>query len=174
MPRALYKLRDALAGWKVVHQTGEADCEATKLLYGKLAIEADVLPFIHDLPHQLSHAKLIVCRAGGTTLAELAAKAVPAVLIPYPTAKDDHQRKNALVYAEAGAAAIVEEPAAPGRLDDALAATLEELLAKKEKRQEMSAAMARLARPHAAEDVAELVWSLICNRSWQSKVEMAA
>jgi UDP-N-acetylglucosamine--N-acetylmuramyl-(pentapeptide) pyrophosphoryl-undecaprenol N-acetylglucosamine transferase len=174
MPRALYKLRDALAGWKIVHQTGEADCTATQSLYGKLAIDAAVLPFIHDLPRQLSQSELIVCRAGGTTLAELAACAVPPVLIPFPAAKDDHQRKNALVYADAGAAVIVEEPAAPGRLDDALAEPLQELLTDVEKRRAMSAAMARMARSHAVADVAELVWSLVCSRSWQPKIEMAA
>jgi UDP-N-acetylglucosamine--N-acetylmuramyl-(pentapeptide) pyrophosphoryl-undecaprenol N-acetylglucosamine transferase len=174
VPRALYKLNRSLAGWKIVHQTGEADCEATQTLYRKLAIDATVLPFIHDLSHQLSQADLIVCRAGGTTLAELAAKAVPAVLVPFPAAKDDHQRKNARIYAEAGAAAIVEEPPAPGRLDDALADPLESLLTDAGWRQEMSAAMARLARPHAAEDVAELVWSLVCSRSWRAKLEMAA
>jgi UDP-N-acetylglucosamine--N-acetylmuramyl-(pentapeptide) pyrophosphoryl-undecaprenol N-acetylglucosamine transferase len=174
VPRALYKLNRSLAGWKIVHQTGEADCAATQTLYRKLAIDATVLPFIHDLSHQLSQADLIVCRAGGTTLAELAAKAVPAVLIPFPAAKDDHQRKNARVYAEAEAAAIVEEPPAPGRLDDALAEPLESLLTDAGRRQEMSAAMACLARPYAAEDVAELVWSLVCSRSWRAKLEMAA
>jgi UDP-N-acetylglucosamine--N-acetylmuramyl-(pentapeptide) pyrophosphoryl-undecaprenol N-acetylglucosamine transferase len=170
----LYKLNRSLAGWKIVHQTGEATCEATQTLYRKLAIDATVLPFIHDLSCQLSQADLIVCRAGGTTLAELAAKAVPAVLIPFPAAKDDHQRKNALVYAEAGAAAIVEEPPAPSRLDDALAEPLESLLTDAGRRQEMSSAMARLSRPYAAEDVAELVWSLVCSRSWRAKLEMAA
>jgi UDP-N-acetylglucosamine--N-acetylmuramyl-(pentapeptide) pyrophosphoryl-undecaprenol N-acetylglucosamine transferase len=95
-------------------------------------------------------------------------------LIPYPKAKDNHQLKNALVYAQAEAASIVEEPIPPGRLDDALAETLQTLLLEGEKRREMSAAMARLARPHAAADVAELVWSLLCSRSWRSKAALAA
>jgi UDP-N-acetylglucosamine--N-acetylmuramyl-(pentapeptide) pyrophosphoryl-undecaprenol N-acetylglucosamine transferase len=168
LPRAFYKLRNQLDGWNIVHQTGEADCKTTQLLYEKLAIEALVLPFLQDLPRQLQHSDLVVCRAGGTTLAELAAAGVPAVLIPYPKAKDNHQLKNALVYAQAGAASIVEEPTPPGRLDDALAERLQLLLAEGEKRRKMSDAMARLARPHAAADVAELVWSLVCSRSWKA------
>jgi UDP-N-acetylglucosamine--N-acetylmuramyl-(pentapeptide) pyrophosphoryl-undecaprenol N-acetylglucosamine transferase len=174
LPRALYKLKNQLIGWKILHQTGEVECKSTALLYEKLAIEATVLPFIHDLPKQLQNADLVVCRAGGTTLAELAAVGVPAVLIPYPNAKNDHQRKNACVYANAGAAFLVEEPAAPGRLDDALAEQLQLFLPEEEKWREMSAAMARLTRPHAAADVAELVWSMICSRAWRAKAELAA
>jgi UDP-N-acetylglucosamine--N-acetylmuramyl-(pentapeptide) pyrophosphoryl-undecaprenol N-acetylglucosamine transferase len=174
VPRALYRLQSQLTNWKILHQTGEADFQATTVLYEKLAVEATVVPFLNDLPRQLQQSNLVVCRAGGTTLAELAAVGVPAVLIPYPTAKDDHQRKNALVYANAGAALLVEEPAVPGRLDDALTEQLQLFLPEAEKWQEMSAAMARLGRPHAAADVAEMVWSLICSRSWQAKAELAA
>ena len=173
LPRALYRLRNRSNGWKIIHQTGETDCGTTLALYEKLAIQATVFPFLQDLPRQLQQADLVVCRAGGTTLAELAAVGVPAVLIPYPNAKDDHQMKNALVHAQAGAASVIEEPAAPGRLDDALAERLQSLLADGEKRRQMSAAMARLARPHAAAEVAELVWSLVCSRSWRSKAELA-
>jgi UDP-N-acetylglucosamine--N-acetylmuramyl-(pentapeptide) pyrophosphoryl-undecaprenol N-acetylglucosamine transferase len=174
VPRALYKLREQLAGWTIVHQSGETDLAATKLLYEKLAIDATVLRFVHDVPRQLQLADLVVCRAGGTTLAEMAAIGAPAVLIPYPNAKDDHQRKNAIVFAATGAATIVEEPAAPLRLDDALAERLKPLLADAEKRREMSAAMARFARLHAAADVADLVWSLVCSRAWRETAEMAA
>jgi UDP-N-acetylglucosamine--N-acetylmuramyl-(pentapeptide) pyrophosphoryl-undecaprenol N-acetylglucosamine transferase len=174
VPRALYRLRDQLAGWTIVHQSGEADLAATKSLYKKLAIDATVLRFLHDVPRQLQTADLVVCRAGGTTLAELAAVGAPAVLIPYPNAKDDHQRKNALVFASTGAALIVEEPAATCRLDDALAERLQPLATDAAKRREMSVAMARLARPHAADDVADLVWSLVCSRSWRETASMAA
>jgi UDP-N-acetylglucosamine--N-acetylmuramyl-(pentapeptide) pyrophosphoryl-undecaprenol N-acetylglucosamine transferase len=174
VPRALYKLRDQLTGWKIIHQTGESGCRATQLLYKKLAIEAAVLPFLHEIPRQLQSADLVVCRAGGTTLAELATVGAPAVLIPYPNAKDDHQRKNATVFAQAGAASIVEEPVAPGRLDDALVEKLQPLFSDAEKRREMSAAMALLARPHAAADVADLVWSIVCSRSWRAKAKLAA
>jgi UDP-N-acetylglucosamine--N-acetylmuramyl-(pentapeptide) pyrophosphoryl-undecaprenol N-acetylglucosamine transferase len=174
VPRALYRLRDQLTGWKIIHQTGESGCRATQSLYEKLAIDATVLPFLHDVPRQLQLADLVVCRAGGTTLAELAAVGAPAVLIPYPNAKNDHQRKNALFFAQAGAASIVEEPAAPGRLDDALVEKLQPLFSDAEKRREMSVAMARLARPQAAADVADLVWSIVCSRSWRAKAELAA
>jgi UDP-N-acetylglucosamine--N-acetylmuramyl-(pentapeptide) pyrophosphoryl-undecaprenol N-acetylglucosamine transferase len=174
VPRALYKLRENAAGWKILHQTGDADCESTRQLYEKLALEAVVVPFLQDLPQQLRQTDLVVCRAGGTTLAELAVSGVPAALIPYPHAKDDHQRENALVFAKAGAAAMVEEPVAPDRLDDALADRLQSLLADERQRRAMAHAMVRLAHPHAAEDVAELLWSIVCSRSWQATAELAA
>jgi UDP-N-acetylglucosamine--N-acetylmuramyl-(pentapeptide) pyrophosphoryl-undecaprenol N-acetylglucosamine transferase len=174
LPRALYKLRDHLSGWKILHQTGDADCESTRQLYEKLALEAAVVPFLQDLPQQLQRSDLVVCRAGGTTLAELAVSGVPAMLIPYPHAKDDHQRENALVFAQAGAAVMVEEPVAPDRLDDALADRLQSLLTDERQRGAMAHAMVRLAHPHAAEDVAELLWSLVCSRSWQATAELAA
>ena len=104
VPRALYKIRHLLTGWKILHQSGEADLESTRELYRKFALEARVEAFWPELPRLLAGSSLAVCRAGGTTLAELAAAATPAVLLPYPHAADDHQRKNADVFVAAGAA----------------------------------------------------------------------
>ena len=95
VPRALYKIRHLLTGWEILHQSGEADVESTRDLYRKFALEARVEAFWPELPALLAGSSLAVCRAGGTTLAELSAAATPAVLLPYPHATDDHQRKNA-------------------------------------------------------------------------------
>ena len=78
--------------------------EATARLYRKFALEARVEAFWPELPTLLAGSSLAICRAGGTTLAELSAAATPAVLLPYPHAADDHQRKNADVFVAAGAA----------------------------------------------------------------------
>ena len=70
-------------------------------------LAADVEPFLYDMGRQLGQADVIVCRAGATTLAEIAAAGKAAILIPLPTATDDHQRKNAEALAAAGAADVL-------------------------------------------------------------------
>ena len=125
VPRALYKIRHLLNGWEILHQTGEGGVESTRELYRKFALEARVDAFWPDLPGLLAGSSLAVCRAGGTTLAELSAAATPAVLLPYPQAANNHQRKNANVYVAAGAACLLDEREVTGRLDDRLAELLD-------------------------------------------------
>ena len=165
VPRAIYKAGAVLGGWRIVHQSGEADLIATRQLYGKLGIEASVVAFLHDLPDVLSASQLAVCRAGGTTLAELAAAGLPAVLVPYPHAAADHQRVNAETFSSTGAAALVDERDLPGRLDDRLAEVLTALAGDADRRAKMSAAMLSLAYPDAAADVAALVWSVVSSQA---------
>ena len=121
MPRALYKIRGQLAGWQIVHQSGEAELDATRTLYAKLDLPATVVPFLDDMPAVLSATDLAVCRAGGTTLAELAAAGVPAVVLPYPHATDDHQAANARHFAAGGGCVTIDQRDVSGRLDDQLA-----------------------------------------------------
>src|SRR5215510_12695659 len=92
---------------RLVHQTGERDLEMVRTAYGKAGLQADVEPFLYDMGRQLGSADLIVSRAGATTLAEITAAGRAAILIPLPTATDDHQRKNAEALAAAGAADVV-------------------------------------------------------------------
>ena len=75
--------------------------------YRQAGLQADVEPFLYDMGRQLGQADLIVCRAGATTLAEITAAGKAAILIPLPTATDDHQRKNAEALAAAGAAEVL-------------------------------------------------------------------
>jgi UDP-N-acetylglucosamine--N-acetylmuramyl-(pentapeptide) pyrophosphoryl-undecaprenol N-acetylglucosamine transferase len=160
VPLALHEIRDRLAGWRIVHQTGEAGLSATHGLYRKLGLEAIVTDFIGDMPGMLSTSTLAVCRAGGTTLAELAAAGLPAVLLPYPHAANAHQRRNADAYREAGAAFVLDERELPGRLDLRLADMLSWLLADRGQRAKMASAMRGLSRPDAAREIAELVRSI--------------
>lgn len=157
VPRALYKIRRQTAGWQIVHQTGEADWESTRTLYRKLDLPARVVPFVSDMPSVLGASSLAVSRCGGATLAELAAAGVPAVLIPYPFAADDHQRSNADVFAAAGGAVTLDARELCGRLDDHLAGQLRGLMSDADRRARMSAAMRRMARPRAAAEVADLI-----------------
>jgi UDP-N-acetylglucosamine--N-acetylmuramyl-(pentapeptide) pyrophosphoryl-undecaprenol N-acetylglucosamine transferase len=172
VPKALYKIRQQLAGWRIVHQSGEADFEATRTLYEKFDLPAEVVPFFGDMPTVLANTALAICRAGGTTLAELAAVGVPAILLPYPHATDDHQAANAKCFSTGGGCVTIDERLVADRLDNELADMLCFLLANEELRGRMAAAMRDLARPNAADDVAELVWSIVSSRSaWP---EMAA
>jgi UDP-N-acetylglucosamine--N-acetylmuramyl-(pentapeptide) pyrophosphoryl-undecaprenol N-acetylglucosamine transferase len=95
----------------------------------------------------MSAADLVICRAGATTLAELAASGRPAVLIPFPGAADDHQRKNARVLVDAGAAEMIDQRELSGR---GLAALVGRLLDDRTRLAAMSRAMASFARPEAA------------------------
>lgn len=165
LPRALHKVRSQLTGWRIVHQSGHADFEATRTLYRKLDLPALVAPFFGDMPAVLASTDLAICRAGGTTLAELSAAGTPTVLVPYPHATDDHQAANARYYTVGGGSVTIDQRAVVGRLDDELADALCFLLANDELRRFMAAAMRRLARPHAADEVAELLWSIVSSRS---------
>ena len=103
-----------LPGVELVHQTGRYDFEEVKKGYEALearGIDRDVtcLEYIHDMDARYAWADLIVCRAGASTAAELAACGKAAIFIPLPTAADDHQLKNAKVFEKAGAAQVIEQ-----------------------------------------------------------------
>jgi len=137
---------------RVRHQAGERDLEAVRAAYEAQAIEAHVTPFIDDMADAYAWADLVVCRAGAATVAELAAVGVPAVLVPYPYAVDDHQRRNAEALVSRGAALCVPQ----AEWDDAdLAARLTGDLGERARLAEMGAAARAFARPDAAAAVAD-------------------
>ena len=76
---------------------------------GRRGSIARIEPFLYEMDREMKNADLIICRAGATTIAELTAAGRPSVLIPLPTAADDHQRKNAEVLQRAGAAEVIEQ-----------------------------------------------------------------
>ncbi|MBN2295500.1 MAG: UDP-N-acetylglucosamine--N-acetylmuramyl-(pentapeptide) pyrophosphoryl-undecaprenol N-acetylglucosamine transferase, partial [Pirellulales bacterium] len=161
VPRALYKVRNRLEGWEIVHQTGEAHLESTRVLYRKLGIEASVMPFIADMPELLDKSDLTICRAGGSTLAEVAAAGSPAVILPYPHAAADHQRKNAELFSQSGGCVLLDERETHDRLDDRLAESLDGLLGDDARRQRISQTVRRLGRPKAAETIADIVEGML-------------
>jgi UDP-N-acetylglucosamine--N-acetylmuramyl-(pentapeptide) pyrophosphoryl-undecaprenol N-acetylglucosamine transferase len=131
----------------LVHQTGERDVEMVRAAYRQARLPADVEPFLYDMGRQLGQADLIVCRAGATTLAEIAAAGKPAILIPLPTATDDHQRRNAEALGNAGASEVLLQKDAMGPL---LADRIHALAADRHRRQRMAAAARTFAKPEAA------------------------
>jgi len=143
----------------IVHQTGAADADRCRQRYRALGLEtrASVAPFIEDMAAALGTADLVIGRAGALTLAELAVVGRPGVLVPLPTAADDHQTRNAESFAMAGAAVLVDQRTATCTT---FANTLAGLLADPPRRRAMSEAMRALARPNAARDIVDRLEAL--------------
>ena len=108
VPAALAELPPTLRP-EVIHQTGRNGHDETVAAYQSRGIEADVRPFIDDMAGAYGWADFAVCRSGALTVAELAAAGVPAVLVPFPAAVDDHQTRNAEHVVRAGAAVLLPE-----------------------------------------------------------------
>jgi UDP-N-acetylglucosamine--N-acetylmuramyl-(pentapeptide) pyrophosphoryl-undecaprenol N-acetylglucosamine transferase len=108
LPAAIGELPAALRP-AVLHQTGKHNFEETVQAYRSRGIEADVRPFIDDMASAYGWADIAVCRSGALTVTELAAAGVPAILVPFPAAVDDHQTRNAQYAVQAGAAKLLPE-----------------------------------------------------------------
>ena len=136
----------------IVHQTGTADEEKIRARYREAGVEADVRAFIKDMASEYARADLVVCRAGATTVAELAIAGKPAIFIPYPFAADNHQELNAREMADAGAAKMFRQRELTS---EQLAAAITPLLDDADVRAEMGAKMRALAHPQAAATVVD-------------------
>ena len=131
----------------LTHQTGERDVELVRGAYRDAGLPARVEPFLFAMDREMKQADVIVSRAGATSIAELTAAGRAAILVPLPTATDDHQRKNAEVLARAGAAELIEQKDLTG---EALALRLLALAHDAGRRQRIAAAARTFARPDAA------------------------
>lgn len=156
-PEALARTRLAQQGWRIVHQSGADEAAETQARYQACGLQAAVAPFIDDLPHALRQTKLVICRAGGSTLAELAVAGTPAIVCPYLHAADDHQRRNAASLAAAGACLVVDEQFPPGDFSQRLTSAVNLLTSDEELWRQFSSAMLRIAHPDAARQIAELI-----------------
>ena len=136
----------------VVHQTGERDLETVREGYRRAGVQVRAESFLDPVAREMAEADLVISRAGATTLAELAAAGRPAVLVPFPAATDDHQRKNAEVLDRSGAAVLIDQrDLAPERL----AGVVSDLLNDADRRARMSAAMRTFAKPDAAANIVD-------------------
>ncbi len=136
----------------ITHQTGERDVEMVRAGYRTAGIQADVEPFFYDMGRQLGQAQVVVSRAGATTLAEITAAGKAAILVPLPTATDDHQRKNAEALASAGAADLLLQSELDGGV---LAQRILALARDRPRRVAMAGAARNLARPDAAKVIVD-------------------
>ncbi len=157
---ALQLVGDVRSRWRVVHQTGPRQLEAMRVAHAAFSNGSLVEAFFDDMPARYQAASLVVSRAGATTLAELACGGLPAILLPYPHAIDQHQRANALVHTANGAASMVEHRASNTETSTALATALCRLMQDDELRGRMSLLARDLARPLATQAVADRVLSM--------------
>jgi UDP-N-acetylglucosamine--N-acetylmuramyl-(pentapeptide) pyrophosphoryl-undecaprenol N-acetylglucosamine transferase len=139
----------------VTHQSGAQHAEALKETYAEAGVQASTPSFIDDIAGAYSEADLAVCRAGATTVAELAAAGLPSILVPYPHAVDDHQTRNARFLSDAGAAVLVpQSELTPERLAELIAGFDRKRLC------EMAARARSLGRPDATQTVARACMEL--------------
>lgn len=140
------------ADLRILHLAGTAAAADTlRTAYAAHRLRATVLPFFPHMGAVYRDADLVVARAGGMTVAEIAAVGVPSLLVPLPTARQDHQRRNAEALVSRGAAELV----AQDQLAAQLAPRLDALLSHPQKLQDMRTASFAMGRPQAAIDVAE-------------------
>jgi UDP-N-acetylglucosamine--N-acetylmuramyl-(pentapeptide) pyrophosphoryl-undecaprenol N-acetylglucosamine transferase len=153
------RLREML---RVSHQARPEDLPGAEAVYRKNRIQAEVQSFFTDVPERLARAQLAICRAGASTLAEIAVVGRPAVMIPYPHATDDHQAANARAFAEAGAGWVVTQPELH---TDTFALYLENLLGNFTALNDAARQASDFGRPDAARHLAQLTIELGRN-SW--------
>ena len=161
VPKIMGRLLEALPNLYVVHQTGARHGESTIATYERIGVGLErvlVTPYLDDMPRQFSEADLILCRSGASSVAELAAAGKAAVLVPFPQAADDHQRKNADAFVAAGAADMIVE----AELDEVrLLEALLGLLGDDARRAEMGRRARALAHPDAVSEIGLMVVGLV-------------
>jgi UDP-N-acetylglucosamine--N-acetylmuramyl-(pentapeptide) pyrophosphoryl-undecaprenol N-acetylglucosamine transferase len=153
-----------LQGWQILHLSGKDHAAAVRAGYRERAIAAAVIDFTPAMADVWAVADLCVSRAGASTCAELTACGVPSILMPYPFHRDMHQRANARVLSDAGAALLLDDEKDAKKNAAKLTPALESLLYDVPKRKSMSDAARSLGKPDAARAVAEVITSLIASR----------
>lgn len=149
-----------LQGWQVLHLAGKDHAATVRQEYQRLGIGASVVDFTPAMADVWSVTDLAVGRAGASTVAELTAFGIPSILMPYPFHRDMHQRENARVLEEVGAAVLVDD-ARDARVNAGrLRPVMEPLLLDESRRASMAQAAATLGKPRAAEAVASLLAEL--------------
>lgn len=155
---ALDLLKSQDSSIRVMHQTGETDFDVVKAAYAEKGWKnADVRPYISNMVDAFTDADVMITRAGATTCAEVAAAGKAAIMIPLPTAADDHQRKNAEALVRKGAARMILQKDLSGV---SLAREINELLSNSKALKAMSEAARQMARPDAAEATVDLIESI--------------
>ena len=158
MAEALGSLGKFNGDLTITHQTGEEDFDRIREAYTKSTFtSADVRPFISNMPAEFGKADLIISRAGATTCAELSAAGKASIMIPLPTAADDHQRKNAEALEAVGAAKMILQRDLSG---DKLAEEIIRFVESPEALTEMEKAAKLMGREDAAEKTAVLIEEL--------------
>jgi UDP-N-acetylglucosamine--N-acetylmuramyl-(pentapeptide) pyrophosphoryl-undecaprenol N-acetylglucosamine transferase len=160
MVAALPELKSLPVDLRIKHQTGPADLEKVKAGYAAAGWNerAEVCSYIDNMMSDFAAADLVICRAGATTTAELIAAGKASIMIPFPYAADDHQRKNAEALQAAGAARVIVQQEASG---DRLVREIELLAQDPQQLDRMEEASRKLARGDAAVAAVDLIEGLV-------------
>lgn len=149
---ALPHLEDLKPRLRFIHQTGEKDHDRVVEGHRAGGTHARVEKFIYDMPTAYAEASLLVCRAGSSTLAEIAAVGRASALVPFPYAADNHQEKNARIFEKAGAARVMVQAQASGA---ELAGFIREMIENPGAIDGMERAVSEFYRPNAAADITD-------------------
>src|SRR5579862_6243737 len=152
--QAIPKLLRQVPALQVIHQTGEAGYNDAQAAYTDLSGSVEVYRFIDDMPAKFARACLLVCRSGASTVAEVTAAGKPSILVPFPRAADDHQKRNAEALVNAGAAVMLEQPQLTA---ENLVQAVSRLFADATRLKAMGEAARKLAHPDAAREIAQIV-----------------
>lgn len=159
LPAALAKLPNGARQRLVMtQQCRSEDLDRVRAAYDDMGVVSEVSTFFDDMAARLGEAQLVICRAGASSVAELAVAGRPSILVPYPHATDDHQTANAQAVEEAGAGWLMHEPAFT---PEALAARLEAFVACPASLVDAAGAARRSARADATHRLAEAVESYL-------------
>ena len=158
MVDALPQLTEQKGRLRITHQTGPHDFDKVNAGYAAAGWQADVRQYLDNIVEQFAAADLIICRAGATTAAELVAAGKAALMIPFPLAADDHQRKNAEALQEGGAAQMILQKDLTG---ESLANELKALINAPEQITQMENNARQLAKGDAAATTVDLIETLV-------------
>jgi UDP-N-acetylglucosamine--N-acetylmuramyl-(pentapeptide) pyrophosphoryl-undecaprenol N-acetylglucosamine transferase len=148
-------------GWQILHLSGRSHADAVREMYRTHNVPARVIDFTPAMADVWAATDLAISRSGASTCAELTACGVPSVLMPYPFHKDQHQRLNAKVLADAGAAVLLDDLRDAKKNAEKLLPVLAPLIHDADKRRAMARAAKALGKPDAAEAVARVLTDLI-------------
>ncbi|MGZ4964411.1 MAG: undecaprenyldiphospho-muramoylpentapeptide beta-N-acetylglucosaminyltransferase [Limisphaerales bacterium] len=147
-------LREAIPNLQILHLTGKQDFDIVQKAYAAQNCRAVVRAFLNEMDLALTASDVAISRAGASSLAEFAATRLPAVLIPYPTAADNHQFHNARAFVQSGAARMFEQSSVEPHT---LAAELIEIINNPQRRASMQQALERWDRPTSASEIADRI-----------------
>lgn len=154
MIEALDRLESVRTKITITHLSGTNDQSLVEKGYQERNFNVSIAPYRNDMHEAYMKASLVVARAGAATLAELAYFGLPSILIPYPYAAEDHQRINAEVFVQAGAARMILDQ---DLNSNTLANNISEMIQNGTVLQNMSKAAQKLAQPHAAEEIVKVI-----------------
>ena len=170
LKRELQQNANKLSALQFLHLTGANDFEKVKTAYAAQDFKAVVKPFLAEMDLALGAATACVSRSGASSLAEIAAMRLPSLLVPYPTAADNHQFINARAFEKTGAARLLEQK---NSTPEKVAAIVSELVWDETARTKMQSALAQWHAPKAAEQIAEIILAAIAQpaKAAQSKTK---